>query len=262
MVKAAYSSGKPSLGVGQGNVQVIVDRDVDIAEACGKIIAGRRFDNGLICLGEQTAFVPEEKFDEFIAEFRKQGGYYAEGKEATDKLREGIFPGGGPINRDVVGLNAEGVAEKIGIEVPAGTKVLGATATVVGKGDDLCREKLCPVINIMPYGTFEEGVADMVKNLEFEGKGHSVAIHSNNPEHVEYCGIHCSVSRCIVNQPAGTTGGGSPTNGYPPTTTLGCGSWGNNSFSGNFNYEHLMNITRVGYPYDESYLPDPAKAWD
>ena len=262
MVKAAYSSGKPSLGVGQGNVQVIVDRDVDIAEACGKIIAGRRFDNGLICLGEQTAFVPEEKFDEFIAEFRKQGGYYAEGKEATDKLREGIFPGGGPINRDVVGLSAEGVAEKIGIEVPAGTKVLGATATVVGKGDDLCREKLCPVINIMPYGTFEEGVADMVKNLEFEGKGHSVAIHSNNPEHVEYCGIHCSVSRCIVNQPAGTTGGGSPTNGYPPTTTLGCGSWGNNSFSGNFNYEHLMNITRVGYPYEESYLPDPAKAWD
>ena len=114
----------------------------------------------------------------------------------------------------------------------------------------------------MPYGTFEEGVANMVKNLEFEGKGHSVAIHSNNPEHVEYCGIHCSVSRCIVNQPAGTTGGGSPTNGYPPTTTLGCGSWGNNSFSGNFNYEHLMNIARVGYPYEESYLPDPAKAWD
>ena len=262
MVKAAYSSGKPSLGVGQGNVQCIVDRDVDIAEACGKIIAGRRFDNGLICLGEQTAFVPEEKFDEFIAEFRKQGGYYAEGKEATDKLREGIFPGGGPINRDVVGLSAVAIAEKLGIEVPEGTKVLGATATVVGKGDDLCREKLCPVINIMPYGTFEEGVADMVKNLEFEGKGHSVAIHSNNPEHVEYCGIHCSVSRCIVNQPAGTTGGGSPTNGYPPTTTLGCGSWGNNSFSGNFNYEHLMNITRVGYPYEESYLPDPAKAWD
>ena len=88
---------------------------------------------------------------------------------------------------------------------------------------------------------FEEGVANMVKNCEFEGKGHSVAIHSNNPEHVEYCGIHCSVSRCIVNQPAGTTGGGSPTNGYPPTATLGCGSWGNNSFSGNFNYEHLMN---------------------
>ena len=88
-------------------------------------------------------------------------------------------------------------AEKLGIEVPEGTKVLGATATVVGKGDDLCREKLCPVINIMPYGTFEEGVADMVKNLEFEGKGHSVAIHSNNPEHVEYCGIHCSLSRCI-----------------------------------------------------------------
>ena len=161
-----------------------------------------------------------------------------------------------------MGLSAEQVGEKIGIQVPAGTRVIAATAEKVGSGDDLCREKLCPVINLMPYGSFEEGVAKMVENLEFEGKGHSIAVHSNTPEHVEYAAIQCSVSRCIVNQPAGTTGGGSPTNGFTPTTTLGCGSWGNNSFSGNFNYEHLMNITRVGYPYEESYLPDPELAWD
>ena len=262
MVKAAYSSGKPSLGVGQGNVQCIVDRDADLKDAAAKIILGRSFDNGLICLGEQTAFIPEEKFDEFVREFKAQGAFYVEGAEQTAKLREGIFPGGGPISRGVVGLSAEQVGEKIGIQVPAGTRVIAATAEKVGSGDDLCREKLCPVINLMPYGSFEEGVAKMVENLEFEGKGHSIAVHSNTPEHVEYAAIQCSVSRCIVNQPAGTTGGGSPTNGFTPTTTLGCGSWGNNSFSGNFNYEHLMNITRVGYPYEESYLPDPEMAWD
>lgn len=261
MVKAAYSSGKPSLGVGQGNVQVIVDRDVDIEEAAAKIVLGRAFDNGLICLGEQTAFVPREKFDEFIAAFQKAGGYYVADKEGTDKLREAIFPGHGPINRDVVGLTAEQIAAKFGFDVPAGTRVIAATATCNGRGDDLNREKLCPVLNIYPYDSFEDGVAMMVENLEFEGKGHSVGVHSNTPEHVEYAAIQCSVSRCIVNQPTGTTGGGSPTNGYTPTTTLGCGSWGNNSFSGNFSHVHLMNITRVGYPYEESYLPDPELAW-
>lgn len=262
MVKAAYSSGKPSLGVGQGNVQCIVDADVDIEEASKKINIGRSFDNGLICLGEQTVFVPENKFDEFIKAFKKNGGYYVSNPEDTAKLREGLFPGNGPISREVVGLSAAEVGKLAGLDVPEDTQVIGAAASAIGAGDVLCREKLCPVINIMTYQTFEEGVAKMVENLEYEGKGHSIGIHSNNPDHVEYAAIQCSVSRVIVNQPAGTTGGGSPMNGFTPTTTLGCGSWGNNSFSDNFNYKHLMNITRVGYPYEESYLPDPEMAWE
>lgn len=262
MVKAAYSSGKPSLGVGQGNVQCIVDRDVELGEAAEKILAGRSFDNGLICLGEQTAFVPEEKFDAFVEEMKKHGGYYVDAPDQVGKVREGLFPEGGPISRDVVGLTAAQVGEKLGLNVPEDTRAIVVRAEGVGRAEQLCREKLCPVIAVYPYGTFEEGVAMMVENLEYEGKGHSIAIHSNTPEHVEYAAIECSVSRVIVNQPAGTTGGGSPTNGFTPTTTLGCGSWGNNSFSGNFNYEHLMNITRVGYPYEESYLPNPEMAWD
>lgn len=261
MVKAAYSSGKPSLGVGQGNVQCIVDRDMDLGEAAEKILAGRSFDNGLICLGEQTAFAPEETFDTFVEEMKHHGGYYIDNPEQVAKLREGLFPGGGPISRDVVGLTAAQVGKVLGLDVPEGTRAIVVRPEAVGRADDLCREKLCPVIAVYPYGTFEEGVAMMVENLEYEGKGHSIAVHSNIPEHVEYAAIQCSVSRVIVNQPAGTTGGGSPTNGFTPTTTLGCGSWGNNSFSGNFNYEHLMNITRVGYPYEESYLPDPELAW-
>ena len=261
MVKAAYSSGKPSLGVGQGNVQCIVDRDADLGQAAEKILIGRSFDNGLICLGEQTAFVPEEKFTEFVEEMKKHGGYYVDGPEQVAKLREGLFPGGGPISRDVVGLTAAQVGALMGFNVPEGAKAIVVKADGIGRADHLCREKLCPVITVYPYKTFEEGVAMMVENLEYEGKGHSIAVHSNTPDHVEYAAIECSVSRVIVNQPAGTTGGGSPTNGFTPTTTLGCGSWGNNSFSGNFNYEHLMNITRVGYPYEESYLPAPELVW-
>lgn len=262
MVKAAYSSGKPSLGVGQGNVQCIVDRDVDLGEAAEKILSGRSFDNGLICLGEQTAFVPEEKFAAFVDEMKKHGGYYVDTPEQIAAVREGLFPDNGPINRDVVGLSAAQIGEKLGLKVPAEARAIVVKAEGVGRAEQLCREKLCPVIAVYPYGTFEEGVAMMVENLEFEGKGHSIAVHSNTPEHVEYAAIECSVSRVVVNQPSGTTGGGSPTNGFTPTTTLGCGSWGNNSFSGNFNFEHLMNITRVGYPYEESYLPDTEMAWN
>lgn len=262
MVKAAYSSGKPAFGVGAGNVQCIVDEDVDLADAAAKIVAGRIFDYGLICLGEQTVFVPASRYNAFIAEMEKNGAHYISDEKELEKLREGIFPGAGAINRDVVGQSAEKIAEILGLTVPTGTRVLLAKGRALGAGDVLSREKMCPVLTVMPYDTFEEGVAGMVTNLEHEGKGHSIAVHSNTPAHVEYAATQCSVSRVIVNQPSGTTGGGSPTNGFTPTTTLGCGSWGNNSFSGNFNYVHLMNITRVGYPLNESYLPDFSMAWD
>lgn len=262
MVKAAYSSGKPSLGVGQGNVQAIVDTDVDLADAAEKIVAGRSFDNGLICLGEQTAFVPAESFGAFAAELSAHGAYYVDDPEQVTALREGLFPEGGPISRDVVGQSAYEIGRQLGLNVPESARCIAVKVTEIGKAEDLCREKLCPVIAIHAYDTFEQGVAMMVENLEFEGKGHSVAVHSNTPAHVELVGIECSVSRVVVNQPAGSTGGGSPTNGFIPTTTLGCGSWGNNSFSGNFSHKNLMNITRVGYPLDESYLPDPELAWN
>lgn len=262
MVKAAYSSGKPSLGVGQGNVQCIVDRDVDLSEAAEKILIGRSFDNGLICLGEQTAFVPEEKFANFVEKIQKHGGYYVESPEQVEKVRAGVFPNGGPMNREIVGLDAEQVGKIIGLEVPADTKAIVVKAKGTGSDDVLCREKLCPVLTLYPYKDFEDGVAMMVENLDCEGKGHSIAVHSNTPEHVEYAAIQCAVSRVIVNQPSGTTGGGSPTNGFVATTTLGCGSWGNNSFSGNLSHKHFMNITRVGYPYEKSYLPDPEMAWE
>ena len=262
MVKAAYSSGKPSLGVGQGNVQAIVDEDADLADAAAKVIAGRSFDNGLICLGEQTVFAPEATFGAFVDALGAAGGFVVDDPADVARIREGLFPDGGPLNRHVVGRSAHEVGEILGVDVPADARAIVVPVETIGRAEQLCREKLCPVMAVHPYGTFEQGVAMMVENLEFEGKGHSVAIHSNTPEHVEYAAVQCAVSRVVVNQPAGTTGGGSPTNGFAPTTTLGCGSWGNNSFSGNFSHVHLMNVTRVGYPLPDSYLPSPELAWE
>lgn len=261
MVRSAYSSGKPAYGVGAGNVQCIVDRDADLAEAAEKILIGRNFDHGLICLGEQTVFVPEEKLEDFIAEVEKRGGFYVSEAEKIQEIRENLFPNGGPINKELVGVTASAAAEKLGLDAPKEVKTIVVKVEKAGAGEVLCKEKMCPVISVITYPTFEEGVGMMMDNLNYEGKGHSIAIHSNTKEHVEYAALQCSVSRVIVNQPAGTTGGGSPTNGFTATTTLGCGSWGNNSFSGNLSYEHLMNITRIGYPFEESYLPSVEDAW-
>ena len=147
MVKSAYSSGKPAIGVGQGNVQTIIDENADIAKAVGDIIIGRSFDNGLICLGEQCVHVPESKLNEIVTEFKKQGAYIVEDAEEKDKLREVCFPGGGAFSRFCVGNTAPEVAEQAGIaDVPAGTRVLAAVVDGVGAADVLCREKLCPVM--------------------------------------------------------------------------------------------------------------------
>lgn len=262
MVKAAYSSGKPAYGVGQGNVQCIVDDDVDIDDAAKKVIEGRAFDCGLICLGEQTVFVPNKKLDEFIGAMERNGAHLITEKKDVDAIRESLFPNHGPINRDVVGKTATQIAEKLNLKVPEGTRVIAVKVDQIGRGEDLCREKMAPIIAVKGYDTFEDGVKMMIENLNFEGKGHSICVHSNNAKHVEYAGIMAPVSRVVVNQPSGTTGGGSPTNGFIPTTTLGCGSWGNNSFSGNFTYKLLMNATRVGYPFEKSYLPNIEDAFN
>lgn len=261
MVRSAYSSGKPAIGVGAGNVQTIIDTDADMAAAVGHILLGRAFDNGLICLGEQCVHVHEDQLEAFKAEVVKQGGYFVTDATELESLREGLFPGGGAFTRTGVGMTAAQLAKEFNIAAPEDVRVLLAQAEGTGAADVLCREKLCPVMAVLTYTTFEEGVAHMVANLEHEGKGHSIGVHSKTDAHVEYAAIQCAVSRVIVNQPSGTTGGGSPTNGFTPTTTLGCGSWGNNSFAGNLSYEQFMNVTRVGYPYDESYLPDTSTVW-
>ncbi|MDR7855609.1 aldehyde dehydrogenase family protein [Tissierella sp.] len=261
MVKSAYSSGKPSFGVGAGNVQVILDRDIDYVEATQKVIAGRIFDNGIICSGEQSIIVPEDKYDEVVKAMKVNGAFYAEDDETVNKFRDAMFKNG-MINGDVVGQSVQFIANLAGVEVPKETKVILLKPTGVGKEDLLCKEKMCPAMIILPYNTFEEAVEIAQTNLELEGKGHTTAIHSNNQEHIKYAGLNLTVSRLVVNAPSSTTAGGSFFNGLSPTTTLGCGTWGNNSISENLNYRHLINVSRVAFVRQGVTAPTDEEIWN
>jgi len=260
MVKAAYSSGKPALGVGAGNVQCIIDLDADIKTSAPQIIAGRIFDNGIICSGEQSIIMPEAKYDEMIKEFEKNGAYVISDAKGKEAIREAMFVDGA-MSRHAVGQSVQTIAKLAKMEIPEDKKVIIVEADGSGKTDILAREKMCPVLGAFKYKTFEEGVEIARANLEEEGKGHSVSIHSNTKEHIEYAGKELCVSRFVINQTCATSAGGSFYNGLAPTNTLGCGSWGNNSISENLNYQHLINISRIAYYMKDNHVPTEEELW-
>ena len=260
MVKAAYSAGKPAYGVGAGNMQCLIDKDADIVDAVPKIIRGRCYDNGVLCTCEQNFICHESKLDEIIAEFAKQGGYYVSDAKDAATVRETFFPNGA-LNKQAVGLTAPVLAKMAGLNVPADTKVLIVKATGAGKADILSKEKLFPIITAYTYKTWEEGVAIVNANLNLEGKGHSCVIHSFTKENIEYAGCNIPVSRFLVNGVGSSGVGGAYSNGFVPTATLGCGSWGNNSISENLDYKHLINISRIGYTNLTAPVPTPEEIW-
>ena len=259
MVRAAYSSGKPALGVGAGNVQCIVDEGIDFDEAAKKIIAGRKFDNGIICSGEQTVIAPEKDYDTVIEALKANGAFFIKDADTKQKLRDAIFPGG-VMNKDLVGQGVQKIAEIAGIQVPADTKVIIVEADGCGKDDLFSKEKMCPVIATFKYNGIEDALRIAQANLDVEGRGHSVSFHTNSKEHAEFIGEHATVCRVLINQVCSTCNGGAFSNGLSPTTTLGCGSWGNNSISENLNYRCFLNITRVAYNNGKSQ-PSDEEIW-
>lgn len=260
MVKAAYSSGKPAFGVGAGNVQVIVDREIDFSVTAQKIIDGRTFDNGIICSGEQTIIAHKDDYDEVIEAFEKKGAFFVRCPEMHEKIKATIFHGE-HLNKDVVGQSVETIAKLAGVELPKDTKVIILEAVGIGEADVLCKEKMCPVLTAFTYNTFDEAINIAKTNLLLEGSGHSAAIHSNNMVHIKRAGTELPISRLVVNAPSSTTAGGSFFNGFAPTTTLGCGSWGNNSISENFTYKHLLNISRIGLVKEHVVVPGDEQIW-
>jgi len=261
MVKSAYSSGKPSFGVGAGNVPVIIDRGVDLGDAVNKIITGASFDNGIICSHEQFVLTPEEAFEETVRLFTSTGKvWYSDDEAVIQKLREVVFPGG-HLNKDVVGISAREVGAMAGIDVPESARLIMLPAKGAGEEDILAREKLCPVIAILPYETFADAVQKAKSNLLVEGAGHSAALHSHDEDNIRHAGLELPISRLVVNQPSSLTAGGSLTNGFAPTTTLGCGSWGGNSISENLDYKHLMNVSRIGKVIENKPVPTDEEIW-
>lgn len=260
MVKSAYSSGKPSFGVGAGNVQVILDRNIEYPLAISKIVTGRSFDNGIICSGEQSVIYPQEAHDEIMEAFRNNKAYVASPEE-REKLIEAIFEDGHTA-RDVVGQSAQYIAMKAGIKIPKDTKVIVIESNgSFGSDDPVSKEKMCPVLGAFPYQYFDQAIEIAQTNLSFEGNGHTAGLHSNNQANIIKAGTELSVSRLIVNAVCATTAGGSIQNGLPVTNTLGCGSWGNNSISENFTYKHLLNITRIAPLSVRIQIPSDKEIW-
>ncbi|MBQ4425894.1 MAG: aldehyde dehydrogenase family protein [Lachnospiraceae bacterium] len=260
MVRAAYSSGKPAIGVGQGNVQVLIDRDVDVKSAVEMVIDGRTFDNGVLCTCEQNMIVPEEKRAEVIEHAKNAGAYMIDDPKDAQALRDAMFPFG-KLNKDVVGATPQAIGALAGLEIPEGARCILCRTEGIAFDEVLAKEKLCPVLALFTYDTWENAVEIARANLNMEGAGHSCVIHSNNKDHVEYVTRRVNVSRYAVNQVGGTCLGGALTNGLNPTTTLGCGTWGNNSISENIYYHNLMNVSRVSYVIKDGYIPTDEEIW-
>ena len=259
MVKSAYSSGKPSYGVGAGNVQVIIDRGVDYNKAAATIIQGRIFDNGIICSGEQSFIYPKEDREKILEAFKSNGAFIVPDAD-HDKMVNALFVDG-KIAGDVVGQSVKYIADKAGITVPEGTRVLVVEAHGVAQADLISKEKMCPVLAAFPYDKFEEAIDIARTNLHFEGNGHSAGIHSNNEEHIRMVGMGLTVSRVVVNAPVSTTAGGAMASGLACTNTLGCGTWGNNTLSENLTYKHLLNTTRVARLSPKVHIPTDEELW-
>ncbi len=261
MVKSAYSSGRPSFGVGAGNVPVIIDRGVDLRDAVTKIVTGASFDNGIICSHEQFVLAPEESFAETVKTFTDTGlVWFTDDADEIQSLRDVVFPGG-HLNKDVVGITAREVGAMAGIDVPANARLILLPAKGAGTDDILAREKLCPVVAILPYTDFAQAVQLAKANLLVEGAGHSAALHSTDEANIRHAGLELPISRLVVNQASSLTAGGSLTNGFAPTTTLGCGSWGGNSISENLDYKHLMNVSRIGKVIENKRVPTDEEIW-
>ena len=260
MVKAAYASGRPAYGVGPGNVQALIDGDADIDDAAKKIIASRSFNYGLPCASEQAVIAPADLFDEVITAFTGNGAAYIKDDADISRLLEALFTEGAP-NGQCIGKSAYDVAKIAGIDVSKDTKILLVRGDIKNQNQLFRRERLCPVSMLYTYDDFSQAVEIAKSNLEIDGKGHSVVIHSNNKYHIEELAAAVYVSRVIVNQASNFNAGGGFSIGYAPTTTLGCGTWENNILSENLTYKHLMNVTRIGYPIPGK-IPASAEIWD
>jgi succinate-semialdehyde dehydrogenase len=260
VVKAAYSSGKPALGVGAGNTVCIIDNDVNLKEAVNKIITSKTFDYGIICSSEQSVLVPEDLFEEAVQEFRSQGAYYLSDERDIEALVRVMFKDG-VINRAIVGKTAQQIAAMAGLDIPSDRRLILVPGDGIGPKYLLCREKMSCVLTIYTYKSFNEAVQMTIDILRVEGRGHTVSIQSNNSAHIEELGLRAEVCRILVNQVCSFNSGGSFENGLTPTTSQSCGSWGGNSVSGNVDYKDLLNISRIAYPIPNRVIPSDEELW-
>ena len=246
MVKAAYSSGTPALGVGPGNVPAYIERTADIPNAVRRIIASKTFDNGTICASEQSVVTEDCIRDEVIAQFKRQGGYFVSGEDQR-KLEAVIRrPGAETVNPRIVGKSAPDIARMAGVQIPQDTKVILCAQAGVGRDYPFSIEKLSPLLAFYSEPDWQHACERCLELLRYGGLGHSLSMHTNNPELVRTFVLKKPVSRLLVNT-GSTQGGIGATTGISPSFTLGCGAVGGSATSDNVTVHHLYQIRRAAY---------------
>ena len=246
MVKAAYSSGKPALGVGAGNTPVIIDDTADIQLAVNSIIHSKTFDNGMICASEQSVTVLSKVYNAVKKEFKERGCYFLKGDE-LDKVRKTIIINGA-LNAKIVGQKAHTIAALAGVDVPEDTKILIGEVESVDISEEFAHEKLSPVLAMYKAKNFDEAIAKAERLVADGGYGHtsSLYIHPAQSEKIAKHAAAMKTCRVLINTPSSHGGIGDLYNfKLAPSLTLGCGSWGGNSVSENVGVKHLINIKTV-----------------
>ena len=248
MVKAAYSSGRPALGVGAGNTPAIIDETAHIKMAVNSILLSKTFDNGVICASEQSIVVLEEVYDEVKKELADRGAYILKGEE-IDKVRKVILNDRGGLNADMVGQSAYKIAQMAGVNVPESAKVLVGEVTSVELEEPFSHEKLSPVLAMYKAKSFEEALDKADRLIELGGMGHTSILYTDqikSKDRILTFGERMKTARTLINMPAAQGAIGDLFNfKLAPSLTLGCGSWGGNSVSENVGPKHLINIKSI-----------------
>lgn len=253
MVKAAYSCGKPALGVGAGNVPAYIEKTADIKQAVNDIVLSKAFDNGMICASEQAVIVDNEVYETVKNLFRNYNVHYAtkEEKEMLEQYMFGVTAHSDAVNNAklnpvIVGKSAAWIASQAGFEVHPRTSIIIAECAEVGPNEPLTREKLSPVLAMLKAESVEDGLDKAEAMVMFNGVGHSAAVHTSNAELAKRFGERIKACRIIWNSPSTFGGIGNVYNSFIPSLTLGCGSYGHNSVSDNVSAINLLNIKKIG----------------
>nr|MBQ8244449.1 acetaldehyde dehydrogenase (acetylating) [Oscillospiraceae bacterium] len=250
MVKAAYSSGKPAIGVGAGNGPAYIHHSADVARALGCIVKSKTFDYGTVCASEQSIIV-EKQMEQSVREEGKRQGLYFMNEDEAGRLAKLLFRPTGALNPDIVGKPALRLAEMAGFSVPRGTKILVAREQEAGPARPYSMEKLCPVLAFYVMEEEDAVLKKCIEVLDHEGSGHTFAMHAEDKAVIRRFASKIPVSRFLVNTPAALGGIGAST-GLFPALTLGCGAVGGSSSSNNISPLDLINIRRVAWGKEET----------
>ena len=255
MVRAAYSSGKPAIGVGAGNGPAYIHHSADVKKALERIARSKSFDFGTVCASEQSIIV-EKSMEQAVREEGKRQGFYFMSTEEAGKLAALLFKPNGTLNPQIVGKSAHALGQMAGFSVPGGTRVLVAREQEAGPTRPYSMEKLCPVLAFFVMDSEDAVLNKAIEVLTHEGSGHTFAIHAEDRDVIRKFALQIPVSRFLVNTPAALGGIGATTDLFP-ALTLGCGAVGGSSSSNNISPLDLINIRRVAWDHEQAEQAAP-----